>query len=238
MALAVGLYLYDSALLLYANEAVLAARRKGGWLVEFGSNKTTLRGKELYLPNPLIPTRPLFRMAWSFEHAAPDAVVGLLEDGARFTRFAPAVWSLFVLTFVFLPVVLFVRLGDWAIVGVFGLIYVNLLAIVLVLWFARSQFQLSGPKAAAMGLDLLLCPPFAINIIRRLSLRLPASDLVVAARRLQSAEGWDMTRAELTARLTDEIAGEEEGSLRMAALVARRDGLGDGGAWCPAPKLS
>ena len=238
MALAVGLYLYDSALLLYSNEAVMAARRHGGWLVGFGSRQTTLRGKELYLPNPLVPTRPLFRMAWSFENAAQGALGGLVEESARFKRFVPTVWSLFVVSFVLLPVALFGRLGDWAIVAVFGLIYVNLLAIALVLWLTRSQLQLSGPKVAAMALDLLLCPPFAINIIRRLSLRLPASDLVVAARCLQSSEGWEVTRAELTARLDEEIAGEEEGSPRMAALAARRDGLNTGDTLCPAPKLS
>ncbi len=246
MALALGLYLYDSALLLYSNEAVLVCARHNRWLAGFGSNRTTLRGRQLYLPNPLTPTRPVYRLSWTLEatadlpaHSAPPAadtaaVAPLaVNPGGDWTanrpllrRLAPLVWSLAAALFIALPVALYGRLGDWLIVCAFGLVYTNLVVMLALLWLVRKRFNLTGRAFAQLAFDLVLCPPFALNLVRKLSLQvIVKEDFANAAKRLQQAPEWQLTQAELLARLDDEIASEEDGSAPQSAMRSRRTGI-------------
>jgi hypothetical protein len=226
MALIVGLYLYDSALLLYPNEALLLPVGARRWQVGFGSSKTTFMGRELYVPNPFLPTRRMFRVAWDFDGsgAADASAWSAVRD--VYGRLSAPVWSMAVLMFVILPAVLFGRLGDMAILLSFSLIYLNVLLIILVLWLNHESFQLSNRAFALLAFDFLICPPFALNVIRRLSLRAPVQeDLIRAARRLLAPADWDAARSEALSRLDDAIAYESEGSSRMRAMLNRRSDL-------------
>jgi hypothetical protein len=234
MALVVGLYLYDSAILLFCNEAVLIARGKTQWLAGFGANRTTLRGKELYLPNPLRPTQALFRLAWQFEGLVLPGSQPWSETYKAFQGFSPFVWSLLMLMYLLLPAVLFARFGDLMILSVFIMIYINVFAIVFKLWLDHGTLGLSHRNCAFMALDMLVCPPFAVNVIRKLSLRVPVTeDFALAAQRLLSVADWEVVRFELLERLDSEIACEIEGSPRQAALTLRRASLGSESSTAP-----
>lgn len=63
----VGLYLYDSAVLLASNEVILSPRQSGRWVAMFGADSFQLRGKEPFMPNPLLPHHPIFRLSWNIE---------------------------------------------------------------------------------------------------------------------------------------------------------------------------
>jgi hypothetical protein len=226
MALVTGLYLYDSAILLFCNEAVLIAQGKTKWLAGFGSSRTTFRGKELYLPNPLRPTQASFQLAWQLEGVVLTGSQQWSETHKAFRGFSPFVWSLLVLLYLLLPIVLFARLGDLMILSVFILIYVNIFAIVVKLWLDHRKLGIPHRNCAFMALDMLICPPFAVNVIRKLSLKvLVTEDFVLAAQRLLSVADWEAVRFELLARLDSEISCEIEGSPRQAALALRRTGI-------------
>lgn len=223
MALFAVLYFYDSVMLLHGNEAVLSRRGPGRWSAGFGSSTTTLKGKEVYFPNPFLPTQPLVRLRWRYE-GSPAGPAQLWD--ARLNRFSGLsgfVWILAFLIFVMLPVALFGRQGERLIVLAFGMIYATTALMVLFLWFRRRQFEYTVREFSAIAIDLLICPPFALNIIRRLALRTPISeDFVLAAKRLLSSEQWESTCQKLLSRLDDEIAMEDEGSQRMLKLIERR----------------
>lgn len=238
MALAVGLYLYDSALLLYSNEALLIPSGKDGWIARFGSNKTTFKGKQLFVPNPFWPTQPLFRLVWGYEDVASCSIAATWDEKRRASiRLVPMVWGLFMCTFILLPVTLFGRLGDLMILLVFVLVYLNILLVILFLWLDRSKFNLTLHGFASIAFDFLICPPFALNIVRRLSLSVQVDeDFINAARRLLKPADWEVTQREALTRLDDEIACEEEGHPRIAALIRRRIDLTTEGTPCPAPK--
>lgn len=230
MAAVLGLYLYDSALLLCVNEAVLTASRKERWSVAFGSPQITLRGHELLLPNPFTPTRPMFRLAWDFERAASGAAQDWAAPRKPRRALAAAVWSLFLLLFLFLPLALFGRLGDWAIVPAFALIYANALCIAVMLWRGRREHGMRGWALAKLALDIVICPPFGLNIIRRLSLAEPIrEDFIHAVQRLLSPAQWEQAKAEVLLRLDEEISGEYDAAPRMAVLLARRAELAEVG---------
>ena len=237
MATAVALYLYDSSMLLHANEAVLIPAARQAWRAAFGSDRTTFRGKELLLPNPFLPARPLFRLGWDFER--PGHATGAEWTAARgvLSQFAALVWCLSILMFVALPLVLFGRFGDLAILAGFLLIYLNLAWLVVLLWLRRVALGLPDRACLLVALDLLVCPPFAVNLIRRLALRFKIDeDFIHAAQRLLGREDWEAARAHVLSRLDDEISFEPQESARMTTLLMRRAALEAEGGTCPAPK--
>lgn len=226
MALFASLYVYDSALLLYCNEALLIPNGRSGWSTRFGSTNFTLKGKELCVPNPFLPAQVLLRLTWDAGGLKSASIDRLIAARSAFTKFVPLVWSLALVTFVLLPFSLFGKQGEFFILLSFILIYTNVLVIVLFLWLDRHGLGLTGKKFALVALDILICPPFALNIIRKLSLSmLFKDDLINVARQLQTLSGWNETRVELLNRLNEEIALADELSERLPELIALRDDL-------------
>jgi hypothetical protein len=239
MAAAVSLYLYDSSLLLYVNEGILIPRGERAWLVGFGSDRARIMGKEIFVPNPLSPHRPLFRLSWKFEgESVVSQSAWALRRGA-FRPLAPMVWCMAVSLFVFLPLGLFTRLGDRLILSAILLLYLSIIFALLWTWFNRSTYDLSRKRFAGLAFESLACSPFALNLIRKISSRMPVDeDLVSAACRLQTTDDWRVTRSEMMARLDEEIEGEEDDSQRARILKEHRRKLSERDATCPPPKSS
>jgi hypothetical protein len=253
MALVVGLYLYDAALLLYCNEGVLRPRGRDAWAVGFGSARFQLRGKELYLPNPFLMHKPLFRLAWTMEGLDQEESQGKGKGGGKaadkgagrqgagrqdaaarrwtaargsYRGAAPMLWGIALGLFVLLPLGLFSRLGEPMLLLALALTYLNLFALLAWLWFSRKRLGLAPRRVASMAFETLSCPPFALNLVRHLSLaRAVDEDLAGAARRLQRPADWELTRHALLARLQEEIESEVEASPRQLRLQAHHHAL-------------
>jgi hypothetical protein len=237
MTAIIGLYLYDSAMLLYGNQAILAATRRGKWLVEFGSSTYQVLRKDLYIPNPFLPHRAQFLLSWKLEGGPAEAEVSLAEYARSARPLGLMVWCMAMALFVLLPLGFFTRLGDPMLLIAVLVLYASIIAALAWLWMHRGSFRLTGKKFAAIAFESVVCSPFALNLVRKVTLGVPVhEDLVSAAMRLQDAEGWDTTRATLVRRLNEKIEAEEENTDRMAALLEQRRRLtGDA---CPAPKSS
>jgi len=252
MALVAGLYFYDAALLLHCNEGVLRPKGRDAWAVGFGSARFQLRGKELYLPHPLLMHKPLFRLAWTMEgldqeenqgkgkaegkavDKAVDKGAGQQEAAARrwtdargsYRGAAPMLWGIALALFVLLPFGLFSRLGEPMLLLALALTYLNLITLLAWLWFSRKRLGLAPRRVASMAFEALTCPPFALNLVRHLSLaRAVDEDLARAARRLQRPADWEFTRHALLARLQEEIESEVEASPRQQRLKAHHHTL-------------
>ena len=229
----VGLYLYDSTLLLYCNEGILYPKGKNAWVVNFGSSNVGVFGKELYVPNPLMFHRPLFRLSWRFEGNNPTQTVDLPSHD--FSALTPMVWSIAIALSMLLPLGFFTSLGDRVLLAALLLIFGNITFALVWVWLNRTKFNLSNKRFASLAFESLICPPFALNIVRHLSLNIPVSEnLVTAAQRLQQAESWNKTRLSLLARLDSEINGEEPESERFKLLLEYRQSLAIEGDECQA----
>lgn len=222
MAIYVGLYIYDSALLLYPNEGILKASHAMNWRTGFGSENTTLAGKELYIPNLFCPTTPIFRLSWQYETSVGSKNTGW-ESCIKLLRwFQVPIWLLFTMSFLFLPIALFGHFGDVLLIAVFALIYLCVAIIVSTLYLVKEPLAISKREFWFTTFDLFLCPPFAINLVRRLSLKQHVKeDFVAAARRLQKAAHWQETEMRLRSRLIDEANCEDEDTPRASALKTR-----------------
>jgi hypothetical protein len=230
MAGAAGLYLYDSALLLYFDEGILAPASRGRWRVLFGSDRFRLMGRGLFIPNPLLPHRPLFRLARRFPSSGRAVDAHWPARRALFQPLAPALWAIGAALFVVLPLGLF-RLGEPALLVAAVMLYGSIAAALVWTGVNRGRLGLSRRRVAALAFESLACPPFALNLVRRISAAMPIDeDLVRAARALQTPRDWDAARLEFIARLDEEIDAEEEGSARLPVLVRSRRELAE----CPA----
>ena len=228
MLLIVGLYLYDSTLLLFGNEGVLVPAAKG-WKIRFGLREPRIAGKELFFPAPWLLHRPMYRLSWRFEGDNPQNNV--CEWNAM--RRAPPilvllVWSIAMVLFVLLPLGFFTALGSRVLIAAAGLLYLSIAFALLYLWAYREALGLTRKQIGKLAFEYLVCPPFTLNLIRAVALAQPAREnLVSAARRLETAEAWQATRGQLLLRLDEEIEMEDEASARMAGLREQRAKLAE-----------
>lgn len=226
MAFVIGLYLYDSALLLYANEGMLTQAGNGKWSVALGSRSYQIFGRNVYIPNPFLPHRPLFRLSWSFEGKAPRGDERWLDHVSATRPLTPLVWCMAVALFVLLPLGFSAAFGDRVLLAAIALLYSSIIAALAWICFSRPAFKLSGKRLAVIAFEVLVCSPFALNLIRKVSLERPVGeDLVQAGARLLAPQEWGAARAALVDRLDEAIDSEEEGTERMQALLEQRGKL-------------
>ena len=205
MGAVVALYLYDSVVLLHCNEALLYPVGRSGWALRFGSHRFQWRGREVFLPNPLTPHRPLYRVLWSY--GASSDVQCTVSEWRRGDRgLAVSIWAMALALWLLLPLGLFSRWGDVSILAALIVFYAFALLALASLWRRRVALSLARGPLLRLAFESLTCPPFALNLIRHVSLLAsPHAGLVDAARGLQDAEAWVGTRAVLMARLQDDL---------------------------------
>lgn len=224
VAAMLGLYLYDSVQLLYSNEGVLAATLGGRWSLHFGAEHYTLRGKQPFLPNPLLPHRPVFLLYWKqqvpAEKGAAPAQRWTPPPFGPYKVLAPLVWLMALALFGLVPVGLFTRYGNAAIAAGILVFYGTALLALTYIWFKRSALQLTSRRFGALAFESLTCPPFALNLIRHLSWTTRSTeDLISAGRRLMRQEDWSDCLPIVVKRIDDAIACENEGTARAMALA-------------------
>lgn len=216
----VGLYLYDSTLLLNTDEGILSSTLSGRWNVHFGSERFLLRGKEPFLPNPFLPYRPIYRLRWCLEGGTED--IGSAWQPPKIGPYwilCPLIWGMVMALFVMIPAGLFSRFGVAALVLGLIFFYSNAITALIYVALKRELFGLSLRKVVAMAFESLTCPPFAINLVRHISLSLPISeDLLVSGRQLVPADAWPPILSAAVTRVESAIDWETEGSQRANAL--------------------
>ena len=220
-----GLYLYDCAQLLASNEGLLIKVGKESWSARFGSDSFQVRGKEPCLPDPLLPHRPLFRFSWNKEGIVRPSQAWT-PPGNEYAILALPVWMMGMALFLLIPLGLFSRLGHLAIATGIVLFYFNALLALTLIWFKRQIFRISARRFAALGFECLTCPPFAVNLIRHLSLsNQPSEDFLSVVDRLLTGETLELALNEASIRVKNDIDWEEEGTARSEALIAHQQQL-------------
>jgi hypothetical protein len=212
-----GLYLYDAALLLFHDEVVLEARRHG--FVVSGGSTLELGGRHLFVPNPCCPHRVLLRLAWS-DAASPLQRVRWQRVRFTLAILAPWTWLLLGLFFVGLPCALW--FGSHAVLlGWLLSTYLAIVAMLVQVYRRRKALNLSARAVLALAFDALLCAPFALNIVRKISLRQHAvPDLRRAAASMLPPEQQAALLDLLRGRIRTSLDFAEPGSAASGSLQA------------------
>lgn len=187
-------YLYDAALLLKPEEGLLRPKRRG-WTGMLANQGFELRQNWLLWPPILLPHQPLYKLHWDttrieLSENAPLSTP-LDTHAASFKVFALPLYLLAALLFIALPLSLLVLHSELAQLASLGLIY--LCTAGLGLLTLRHGRLGHSPRALARStaMQILLCPPFALNVVRKLSLAHAAQgDLLQNALALMSPPQW------------------------------------------------
>ncbi len=167
---AIGLYVFDCILPLYANELIFV-RRSGRWKFDRGSG-VLLAGRRLYLPNPLTPAIAQFRVRWSEADTRGDSEQrGELEQFLRALRPVKLLVLVLLLLLIALPAELYLFGTGVGLLVLMGCFYGAILTALAVVFARRRQLGVSVRSFAALAFDVLACAPFAINLVRKLCLR-------------------------------------------------------------------
>ncbi len=228
----VALYLYDSALLLAVNEAIITPRGRDGWRLAFGSERFPFRGREPYFPHPWLPHRPLYRLVWRFEGDAPAEASP--PPPRHLGPLGWLVWLMAVALFVLLPAGLFSPLGQPLLFAALALFYGAELAALTWIWRHRGDWNCRGGRYASLVFECVTCPPFALNLVRRLSTAAHGKVGLPSARPLLDAAAWSEAVPHLITRIEGELAWEPPESPRHRALARHLDQLLKETAACPA----
>ena len=226
-ALAVFLYLYDSTALLYANEAVLTCAGPNRWIASWGWSGFLIAGRTVCMLNPLAPHRPSFRLRWNPGHIETGSADVIWPDCTRTLQgiARPVVFAGIAL-FVLLPLGMFSALGVYVIVPAVILLYGSAVFALVRLFRVRSQLGMNRRRLWSLAFECLACPPFAVNLQRRISLsRVIAEPLPIAAARLLGPESWAQLRTDCLTQIDVAMQLSEGSSEEYRALAAHKNWL-------------
>jgi hypothetical protein len=222
MLLATALYLVDCFYLLCSNEALLV-RRRSGWAALFGSRRWLIGGREPYLANVFTPHRVLYKLHWNLEAQGAAWATTSLTPKAGLGYLTPFAYLGLALLFVGLPLVLFGNMGTVFALAVVGAIYLNNLVALALVFRMRHAWGLGTGKYWSMAFECLVCPPFCIQLAKRITQVQPqGGDLVYACEKLLAPEALADAKAQCLHRLDDHIAAEPEESPTARRLQQSR----------------
>jgi len=221
-----ALYLKDCVVLLERDEALMVRGWRGRWRAGFGLRHWRLAGREPYLCNPFTPYEAVLRLRW--DAGRPSATPGATSaavprEVAAFAPWAVAIW---LALFAFLPAAFYGHLGLPVLLAGLAALYALIAASLFLAWRRRAALGLSGRAFGVLAFELVACPPYAANLVRRLSLpRRVDEDFTHACARLLEGEALAEARQGCRARVEEELEAIDEDSARAAALRQTRDRL-------------
>jgi hypothetical protein len=166
---AIGLYLFDTLLLLYSNELLLVHRRRWGFIM---SSPLILGGRRLCFVNPLTPMFPQFRVQWSEtdtrqQHDTAVALAPFLSALRPLQYLVSLLWLLLLA----LPVEIYLYGTGLELLVLMGAFYSLVMIALVYIFVRRHTLHVSGRTFAALSFDSLACAPFAVNLVRKLATR-------------------------------------------------------------------
>jgi len=170
---ALALYVGDAARLLTPRQLLLVEAGRGRLASVFSAEPFTLTGRALVFAPLWLPQRGAFVAPWGRPWADGAALQSALEAiaalrGVLSVARALAAWT-FLLLFVVGPVLTFVLGPDMAVLGVAALLYPTVLVTIAVVWWRRSAWRLGRGAAALLSVEVLVCPAFLPNLVRKIT---------------------------------------------------------------------
>lgn len=166
-----GFYLYDSAILLFANEVVFV-KSYFKWSASFPTSRWRVMKKLLLFPNPLTPFNPIFLLTWTtLDAATKQNQTDLAKLLAAITLLQFAVITLMISLLIALPLTIYkLGMGTPTLIVV-SFIYLNILCLLCIAYIKKDDLKLNNKAFIKLAFEALACPPFALNFIRHISLR-------------------------------------------------------------------
>jgi hypothetical protein len=206
------LYVVDAARLLLPRELLLVEDGRRRLTAVFSLSPFTIAGRVLAFGPLLLPHRGVFVAPWTRPWVAEARLASRLEGvwrltGALLVTRILAVWT-FGLLFVIGPALTLVLGPDAAVVCVAAGVYPTAMVTIAHLWWRRRAFQLTVARAAWLSIEMLVCPAFLPNLVRKIT---TAHPLDVDGAQILAAAARSEVREQLLPRLesrTEELLAD------------------------------
>ena len=182
-------YLQDAVVLLHYDEFVVGGTGRR-WRESAGAMEWS--GRYLWLPSPLAPHAAWFRGAWP-AHQVTAAPGQADLDGylAALAPFRAGTSCLAAVLLAGVPLLVWLYPHPLALLGALGVVYGIVCMLVLLLWRRRAVLGVPSRAAGWLAVECLACPPHAINLVRKLTLRHGPRDAAAIAAAWLDAAGRD-----------------------------------------------
>lgn len=210
-----ALYLYDAALLLSFEEGLLI-RDAGRWSVRFSTDGLYVARRFLHWPQLVRLHAQVYRLGWNCDRIVLQAALPVMpwEAAARGVRWlAPLAYGQALNLVVLLPLALFKIHSNAVLLLVAGLIYLVGLTQAICVWRGAEHWGLSKKDARSIALEVSMCPPLGLSVVRKVTLHLPRRDnLLVAAAQVMPDAPFREVRNRAVALIEDELQNHDEAS--------------------------
>jgi len=200
---AAAFYVYDSLLLLFDNDVVFVkAGRK--WASMQGSD-IVIMGKRLAAPGFMAPWAFVLRSSWSATgEPAPPTVLEPERMATVLSALLPLRILCSLLLFLLvvgLPAAALSEAAPLAMLIVFAAYYLLVVSGLVFLVLARRRLSLDGKALLLMVVDALACAPFAVNLVRKVTMHsLPLKDALAFSRSHCDADAYRRLSEQITRR--------------------------------------
>jgi hypothetical protein len=225
--IALALYVFDAARLLSPRELLVVEAGGGRLASVFSAHPFTLTGRVLAFAPLVLPHRGAFVAPWGRPWAdgrtlaATLAALAELRGVLRAPRILAA-WA-FGLLFVAGPVLTLLLGADAAVLYVGAVLYPTVLVAIGVLWWRRRAWRLTRGHAAVLSVEILVCPAFLPNLVRKITTAHPlpgdGAQIVLAAAADEVKAEFLVRLASRTEELINEAADDEDGQARLRAWL-------------------
>ncbi len=167
----IGFYLYDSIMLFNVNELLLTKSHKV-WFYKIPALDFQLLRKYPLLPNPLTPNVAIFKTSWPKK----SQLINESQLGDFIQCLAPVqsiINILLLLLLAYLPVIALIYGSGAKLLIIFTMIYLFISVILFYIFNNKDKLCISNSKFASIAFESLACPPFALNMVRKISLNYP-----------------------------------------------------------------
>jgi hypothetical protein len=222
-AVAFLLYASDAAKLLVMRELLLVEAGRGRFGALFSENPFTLAGRVLTFAPLLGPHRGVFVAPWGSAWIDERALKAILEPVERlrgslsFARIL-ATWA-FILLFVLGPAFTFLLGPGTAVLYTAVLLYPTAVVAIVWLWWCRRDLRLTAAQSAGVSIELVVCPAFLPNLVRKITSRTRIDvDAAQALAATASPEARDAFFAKLESRTGELIEETSDDQTEQAHL--------------------
>jgi hypothetical protein len=224
---AIAFQLYDATQALWQNE-VLFEHAGSRWCLHADS-PVRRWGRRLVLPNPFTPHRPLFRVAWSIDDRRTAEDVDLTPLLGALRALGLICQALMLMLLALWPLCWILGAGLTVLV-LFAAYYLLVIGALVIVFRRRAVLQLTSRAFWGLAFDVLACAPFAVNLVRRLSLHhgLPGNPVDFATRHFDAGARAAFATL-IGARLAESRGGElvtPDEQARVAHWLAKLDTAG------------
>jgi hypothetical protein len=167
------LYVWDSALLLSPRHLLLVEAGRRRFSTVFSESPFTISGRVLAFSPLVFPYRGAFVAPWGrrwVDSAVLQAALQAVEELRGSLLIVRVLATLaFLLLFVLGPALTLSMGPNAAVVYTAIGVYPTVLTAIVVLWCQRRSLRLTTARAAWLSLDLLVCPAFLPNLVRKIT---------------------------------------------------------------------